>query len=182
VNPASAVVRPGGSVSFVATGGVGSPIRYIIGQTPGDVGYGTTAPSSASEGDTITYTAPAVVAADLDVTISVTDGSDTVYFRVKVPAPAASPLSVVYNPAPSGKKIKIEPNGTIEVTASGGKPPYTFVVPEREGAIAPLAGEPGKALYTASSGNTKKVSETIVVSDSATPSSVDSVTVEIQKP
>jgi hypothetical protein len=52
VNPASAVVRPGGSVSFVATGGVGSPIRYIIGQTPGDVGYGATAPSSASEGDT----------------------------------------------------------------------------------------------------------------------------------
>jgi hypothetical protein len=57
-------------------------------------------------------------------------------------------------------------------------------VPERAGAISvpDPTNHPEVALYTAVTGNAKKVSETIVVSDSAAPPAVSSVAVEIQKP
>jgi len=181
VNPVSAVINPGESITFLVTGGSGG---YTITQSPVAPGGGTTAPTTASAGDTITYTAPAVLAVDLAVIVTVDDGSDRVDFDVSVQAPPAAPLSVTYDPPESGKKIKIRPGGTITVTASGGRPPYTFAVPERDGAITvpDPTNQPEVAEYTALKGNTKKVSETIVVSDSATPPAVDSMTVEIQKP
>jgi hypothetical protein len=183
VNPASAVINPGESVSFVVTGG--SSGTYSIGQSPPAPGGGATMPPlSASDGDTVIYTAPDVLATDLFVTVTVSDDPDSVDFKVQVQAPPAAPLSVAYNPDKQGNKIKIAPGDTITVTASGGRLPYTFEVPERAGAISvpDPTNHPEVALYTAVTGNAKKVSETIVVSDSAAPPAVSSVAVEIQKP
>jgi hypothetical protein len=181
LDPATAVIHVGQSASFLVTGGSGS---YTISQNPSGPGDGSTAPLTANDGDTVTYTAPPSLAIDLNVTITVDDGGSTADFDVTVLAPPATPLAVSFNPPPTGNKIKIEPGGTIDVTAAGGKPPYTFAVPQRPVAIAPAtaATDPATATYTALTGNSKKVSETIVVSDSASPPAVESITVEIQKP
>ena len=108
ITPASAVVVPGETVSFVATGGHGTYTWQTLNGT-----------LSTTLGDTTTYTAVTVGDGwDKVVVTDIKGYSATAKIRV------VSPLAI--NPDVDGKRFAA--SSTLVLTASGGEPGYTWQV------------------------------------------------------